>query len=164
MKFFGNKNRAMVWSFRGLVVAIDVSMCAVCLAGIICYFMRVPLPDRSYGGPMSRTSYWAPVPALLLYKLLFWLVGVNLNVAALWHVLVSGFIGSLLMFVSLALDSEQCGPGAFLVFVWGAGCSVVVPTLTRILLDSRTALLLTEAGVPAALALCWVLGRLMHSD
>ena len=151
-------------SFQALVSSIDLTMFSLCVMAVFCFLMRFRLPDRSYGGPMPNSTYMAPLPALLLYKAVFWLVGVDVDVGFVWHVVASALLGSLVMFLALAADPEQCGPGIFLAFVFGAGCSLIIPILARMLFESRTAMLMTEAGVPVAVATCWVLGRAMHSD
>ncbi len=143
---------------------VDLSMFSACLAGAVAFWKRVPLPHRSYGGLAPFSTYGAPAFALLFYKALFWSFGVNMNVSLVWHVLVSTIVGTVIMFIALAVDPEQCGPGVFLAFIWGAASSFVIPVCARLLFELRIALLLTEAGVPAALATCWTLGRFMHSD
>lgn len=153
--------------YATVAFAIDVWMIVTSSLGIGLYLAAVPLPYRSYGGRMAQNTYFMPLGVFGLYKAIFWLIGVDFHVGYVSHVVVASLSGTLLMFVSLAVDPDQCGPGVFVAFVGGAACSLGVPLLSSILIqswDPKTALLLTEAGVPTAVGYWWALGRQMHSD
>lgn len=165
---------AGVWSGEGtggqgtarmdVKIVWDVAMFVWCVAFGVIALARVPLPYRSYGGRISKSTLWMPVGVFALYKLFYWTIGVDVLVGAFLHLLVASLLGTVLMFVSLAVDPDQCGPGVFLAFVGGSASSFLVPCLALLFFDRQTALFLTEAGIPAALGIWWALGRCMHSD
>jgi hypothetical protein len=151
-------------SYTSVANGVDLWMIGTSAVGIGLYLKGVPLPYRSYGGRMAQNTYFMPLAVFGLFKALQWFIGVDTHVGSLPRVVVGFLGGTALMFVLLGVDPDQSGPGVFIAFLGGAFCSLAVPLVSSIFMDSRTALLLTEAGVPMAVGYWWALGRLWHSD
>lgn len=145
-------------------VGMDITLFGACCVSMMMYYAHVALPFRSYGGRMPQSTYLVPCVSTVLYKLLYWCIGVDGALPTHFGV---ALLGAFVCALALACDREQCGPGIFVAFVGGCVSSFAVALFSGMVIhviDPKTALLITEAGVPVAIGVWVALGRQMHSD
>jgi len=159
----------------------DIAFFIASCAGAFGYITNRPLPYKSYGGRMHRSTYLAPAAAWLGFRLLttllppeslFAAASISSSTSPIWpstwarvcHAATTFVGGSLALFLALALDPEQSGPGLCVAFVANSATCAVIVGGQAVSSTPAGAVYVSEVGVPIAVAFWWVASRAMASD